>query len=275
MPAVSSADRVSISIAGSIATVTMTRADKMNGLDFAMMDALIDAAHGLARNNAVRVVILHGDGRAFCAGLDFASVGKQPTKMALGFVRLPWNSTNKFQEVCWSWRKLPMPVIAVTHGVCYGGGIQLALAADFRISTPDCELSVMEAKWGLIPDMTGSVTLGELVAIDVAKRLAMTGEVLSGTDAKELGIVTEVADEPLQRAQELAEQLAARSPDAVAATKRLMNTTRHVSAEKAFKVERSLQLKLIRGTNHKIARAAGMAKQIPEFVDRTLRGSGS
>lgn len=266
----SKAERVSVEIDGHIAVVTMTRADKLNGLDFDMMDALVDAAHGLRTRREVRVVILRGDGPAFCAGLDFAGVGKEPRKMMLGFFKLPWRDTNRFQEVAWAWRRLPMPVICVVHGRAYGGGIQLALAADFRISTPDCELSVMEAKWGLIPDMTGSVTLSELVGIDIAKRLAMTGEIFDGNKALELGVVSEVAEDPMARAQEFAAELAARSPDAVTATKKLLNRTRHQNARRAFGVERGLQLKLIRGVNHKIARKAGMARETPSYVDRTL-----
>ncbi len=264
-------ERVSVEITGPVAIVSMTRAEKLNGLDFDMLDGLVEVAHGLAHNRAVRVVILRGDGPAFSAGLDFGSVGKQPARMFLSFLKFPWQETNRFQEVAWAWRRLPMPVIAVLHGRCYGGGLQIALGADFRISTPDCELSVMEAKWGLIPDMTGSVTLSELVGIDVAKRLAMTGEIFDGDRAFELGLVSEVADDPLARALEFAEQLAERSPDAVAATKKLLNRTRHKSPRSAFGVERGLQLTLIRGVNHKIARTAGMAREIPSYVDRTLR----
>jgi enoyl-CoA hydratase/carnithine racemase len=268
----STAERVSVEINGPVAIVSMTRADKLNGLDFAMLDGLTAAAHGLASDRTVRVVILRGDGPAFSAGLDFGSVGKQPVRMFLSFLKFPWQDTNRFQEVAWAWRRLPMPVIAVLQGRCYGGGLQIALGADFRIAAPDCEISMMEAKWGLIPDMTGSVTLSELVGIDVAKRLTMTGEIISGATALELGVVSEIAEDPLARAWAFADQLAARSPDAVAATKQLLNRARHKGPRSAFGIERGLQLTLIRGVNHKIARTAGIAKEIPSFVDRTLRG---
>jgi enoyl-CoA hydratase/carnithine racemase len=237
-----------------------------------MFDALLEAAHRLRRDRSVRAVILCGDGPAFSAGLDFAAVSRQPAHMVLAFLKLPWQATNRFQEVAWAWRRLPMPVIAVLHGRCYGGGLQIALAADFRISTPDCELSVMEAKWGLIPDMTGSITLSELVGLDIAKRLAMTGETFDGRRALELGVVSEVADDPLGRAHAFAEQLAGRSPDAVAATKALLNANRHRAPGSAFRRERGLQLRLLAGVNHRIARTAGMAREIPSFVDRSLRG---
>ncbi|MQA62237.1 MAG: crotonase/enoyl-CoA hydratase family protein [Actinophytocola sp.] len=264
-------ERVRTEIRDNIAYVTMTRGDKFNGLDLEMFHALVAAAKELKSNRDVRAVILQGEGPAFCAGLDFASVGKNPVKFALNFLRVPGRATNLYQQVCWAWRELPMPVIAVVHGRCYGGGLQLALAADFRFATPDCEFSIMEAKWGLVPDMTGSVTLRELLGMDVAKRLTMTGESFDGERAAALGVVTEASPTPLKAAEALAEQLATRSPDAVAATKFLFNRTRHLSPRAAFRIESRFQRRLLNGANHKIARAAGMAKEVPQFVRRTFR----
>jgi len=262
--------RVHTEVRNSIAYVTMTRGAKFNGLDLAMFRALIDAARDVRRDREVRAVILRGEGPAFCAGLDFKSVSKQPSKLLLNLFRWPWQEANLFQRACWEWRNLPVPVIAVLHGQCYGGGVQLALAADFRFATPDCELSIMEAKWGLIPDMTGSVTLRELVGMDVAKRLTMTGELFDGRKAAELGLVTEVSEDPLHEAEMLAKELATKSPDAVAYTKKLFHRTAHLSPRRALRIESRLQLRLLRGVNHKIARTAGMAKQVPQYVRRTL-----
>lgn len=264
-------ERVSCDIRDDVAYVTMTRPDKFNGLDLDMFRALVKAAKSIRRNRDVRAVILQGEGPAFCAGLDFASVGKHPVAFGLNFLRVPGSATNLYQEVCWAWRELPVPVIAVVHGRCYGGGLQLALAADFRFTTPDCEFSILEAKWGLIPDMTGSVTLRELVGIDVAKRLTMTGEFFTGDQAAELGIATGSSPTPLKEAEALVEQLKTRSPDAIAATKALFHRTRHRSPRAAFRIESRLQRKLMFGANHKIARAAGMAKEVPAFVRRSLR----
>ncbi|SDJ24939.1 Enoyl-CoA hydratase/carnithine racemase [Rhodococcus triatomae] len=213
-------------------------------------------------------MILRGDGAAFSAGLDFASVGKNPARLALAFAKIPGQKTNLFQRACWAWRSLPVPVIAVLHGRCYGGGLQLALAADFRFSTPDCELSVLEAKWGLIPDMTGSVTLRELVGMDLAKRLTMTGEMFDGRRAHEWGLVSGVSEHPLTDAEELAARIATRSPDSVAATKKLFQNTWHRSPRAAFAVETLLQLRLLTGRNHTIARKAGTAGPTPEFGPR-------
>lgn len=262
--------RVSTEIRDNVAYVTLTRPDKLNGLDFQMFEALISAAKKIERDKDIRAVILQGEGKAFCAGLDFAGVGKTPVKMALNFFRAPGKATNLYQEVCWAWRELPVPVVAVIHGHCYGGGMQIALACDFRFTTPDAQLSILEAKWGLVPDMSGSVTLRELLGMDVAKRLTMTGEIFDGTRAKELGLVTEVTENPLKAAEELLAQILTRSPDAVAATKALLHRTRHVSPRAAFRIESRFQRKLLMGANHKIAKAAGMAKELPKFARRTF-----
>lgn len=264
-------DRVSVEIDGPLAHVTMTREDRLNGLDLAMLRGLVDAAAEVRADRSVRAVVLSGAGRSFSAGLDFASVTKNQGQMMFHFFRPPWRSTNLYQEACWAWRRLPVPVLAVIQGHCFGGALQLALGADFRFAKPDAQFSVMEAKWGLAPDMSGTATLRELLPMDVAKRLAMTAEVFDGTKAHELGLVTEVADDPRAAAVELAEQLATRSPDALAATKRLFQRTRHVSPWQAFRLESVYQLRLLLGANHKIARKAGAAGKVAEYVNRTFR----
>lgn len=256
---------------GRVAHVTLNRPEKYNALDLELLHALVDVAGQVAADRSIRAVILAGAGRAFCAGLDFAAVAKAgPLATARGFVKLPGRRTNLFQQACWAWRELPVPVIAVLHGPCFGGGLQLALAADFRFATPDCELSVMEAKWGLIPDMTGSVTLRELVGMDVAKRLTMTAEIVDGRQALAYGLVTGVADDPAKEADALVGQLLTRSPDAVALTKRLFHSTWTQSPRRAFWTETWLQARLMRTANHRVARAANLAKELPTYVSRRL-----
>jgi len=262
-------ERVVVEVRDQIAYATLNRPDKYNGLDFPMFRDLVAAAKRIEKDRDIRAVILQGEGKAFCAGLDFAAFGKESTvSQAKAFAKLPGRETNMFQESCWAWRTLPVPVIAVTHGYCYGGGLQLALAADFRFSTPDCEFAVLEAKWGLIPDMTGSVTLRELLPMDLAKRLTMTAETFDGTKALEYGLVTGVSDEPLKEAETLAAEIITRSPDAIAYTKRLFHETWYRAPRWAFWTETVLQGRLLTGANHKIARKAGMAKQAPQWVTR-------
>jgi enoyl-CoA hydratase/carnithine racemase len=265
-------ERVLVDIRDQVAYVTLNRPEKYNGLDFPMFHGLVAAAGRVAADRTVRAVVLSGAGKAFCAGLDFAAFGKASAlDQARAFAKLPTQTTNLFQRSCWVWRELPVPVIAVMHGHCFGGGMQLALAADFRFATPDCELSGMEAKWGLIPDMTGSVTLRELVPMDLAKRLTMTAEVFDGGKALEYGLVTGVSDDPRKDAEALAAELIARSPDAVALTKRLFHTTWTSSPRAAFWTESWLQQKLLRGANHKIVRKANLAKELPAYVARRFK----
>lgn len=264
-------DRVRVEVVDEVAHVTLDRPDKLNALDMAMMHGLVDAAKQVKADRSVRAVLLRGEGSAFCAGLDFASVGKQPAKAARGFVKLPGQTANLYQRACWAWRRLPVPVVAVVQGHCFGGGMQLALAADFRYTDPACEFSVMEAKWGLIPDMSGSVSLRELVPMDVAKRLTMTAEIIDGSEAKKLGLVTGVGDDPLAEAQSLIAKLMTRSPDAVAASKKLLQSTWHKSPRWAFWTESRLQLALMRGANFKIARKANLAQEPPRFRQRNQR----
>lgn len=263
-------DRVSTEIEGSIARVTLNRPDKLNGLDLDMLTGLIDAAKKLRGNRDVRAIILSGAGSSFSAGLDFASVSKQPRRMMLGFLRPPWRTTNLYQRACWIWRQLPVPVIAVVRGHCFGGGLQIALGTDFRLTTPDCQFSILEAKWGLVPDMSGTVTLRELLPMDVLKRLTMTGEIFDGRKAHELGLVTEVIDDPAAAAEELAAEIATRSPDSVAATKLLLHEVWNASPRKAFRRESLRQLRLMLGANHKIARKSASKADAPEFVRRTI-----
>ncbi|MEZ0581303.1 crotonase/enoyl-CoA hydratase family protein [Nocardioides sp. MH1] len=259
---------VTCSIEAGVAHVRLDRADKLNALTLPILQDLASTAHGLRKDKDLRAVIVSGEGDAFCAGLDFASVMKNPTGIAKAFVPLPWRGTNLFQEACWAWRRVPVPVIAAVHGHCLGGGLQIALAADFRIATPDSRWSVLEGKWGLIPDMSGIAALSELVGIDQAKLLTMTAEVFDGTRALELGLVTKLDNDPLAGAQRLAADLAVKSPDALAAAKRLFNDTWHSSPRRTFARERLEQAFLLAARNTKAAREAAFKKSEPAYGPR-------
>jgi enoyl-CoA hydratase/carnithine racemase len=258
-------------ITDGIAHVRLTRTDKLNALTLRTLDELIATARELRKDKTLRAVVISGDGSSFCAGLDFASVLKSPAGILKAFTPLPWRGTNAFQEACWAWRRLPVPVIAAVDGHCYGGGIQLALAADFRIATPDSEWSVLEARWGLIPDMTGIRTLSELVGIDTAKKLTMTAQLLSGKEAADLGLVTELAADPVVAALDLGRRIAERSPDSVAAAKRLFNNTRTASPRATFARERAEQLLLLTLANTSAARNAAFKRVAPAFGPRFRR----
>ena len=255
-----------------VARVQLSRPDKLNALTLDMLDDLVATARRLRADRSLRAVILSGAGDSFCAGLDFATVLKNPRAVAAAFVPRPWLGTNTFQEACWAWRRLPVPVVAAVHGHCFGGGVQIALGADFRFTTPDAKWSVLESKWGLIPDMSGIQSLTEVVGLDVAKRLTMTGGVVSGEQAAALGLVTGVADEPRAAAEELIAEIMTRSPDAVAAAKRLFERTWSAGPRRTFARERAEQLRLLlRTPNTHRARQAAFAREAPEFAPRHKR----
>lgn len=260
-------DRVRIDVADHVATVTLARPDKHNALDVPMFNGIAAAAERLATEPGVRAIVLHGDGPSFCSGLDVQGVmANQPGSDAL-MDPLRGEVPNWFQRAAYGWIQVPVPVIAAIHGYCLGGGLQIALAADIRIATAVARLSVLEVKWGLIPDMAITRTLPRLVRIDVAKELAYTGKVISGEEAEELGLVTRLAEDPLAVARELAAEIAGRSPHAVRGMKRLFDESWTGSPEATLRLEADLQLGLIGTPNQLAAVAAGLSKQPAEFVD--------
>lgn len=259
---------VTTRIEDGIAHVRLARPDKLNALTIDTLAELVAAAGRLRRDRTLRAVVIAGDGDSFCSGLDIPSTLKQPRRIVGAFIPVPWRGTNLFQEACWAWRRVPVPVIAAVHGHCYGGGLQIALGADFRFATADSKWSVLEGKWGIIPDMTGVRSLSEVVGLDVAKRLTMTAEEISGSEAARLGLVSEVHDDPIAAATAFAQRLAGRSPDALAAAKSLFDGAVTASARRTFARERRVQLRLLMLKNTKILQRAAMKRTTPEFRPR-------
>jgi enoyl-CoA hydratase/carnithine racemase len=262
-----SAERVRIEIADHVAVVTLSRPEKHNALDRPMFDAIIAAAERLRSEPGVRAVVLHGDGPSFCSGLDIAALmSAQPDGEAITST-LRAAVPNFFQRAAHDWIELPMPVIAAIHGNCLGGGLQIALGADIRIATADARLSVMEVKWGLVPDMAITRTLPRLVTIDVARELAYTGRVFDGAEAARLGVVTRVSADPLADSVALATEIASRSPDAVRGVKRLFEESWTAAAQGSLGLEAALQLQLIGSPNQLAAVTAGLTRAPAEFTD--------
>lgn len=256
-----------------VADVRLNRPDKMNALDGAMFDALVDTGAALAADSSVRAVVLSGEGRAFCAGLDFsgfhsmADGGDDASSMsAIGTVG-EGAITHHGQQAAWVWHEMPAPTIAAIHGVALGGGIQIALAADMRIVAPDARLSVLESRWGLSPDMTATQTLVRLTGVDIAKDLAFTGRMVEGIEAAEIGLATRLADDPRAAALELAEEIAGKSPHAIRAVKRLLNQAPDRSVAEGFAAERAEIGALIGSPNQVEAVTAYFETRTPEFAD--------
>jgi enoyl-CoA hydratase/carnithine racemase len=244
---------VTLKIENDIAYVTLNRAEKRNALDMAMFKAIDRISRRLKRDRRIRAVIVQGAGEDFCSGLDIKSVMRQKSAaMSLLAKWLP-GQANLAQRVSCNWRKIPVPVIMVIQGRCWGGGMQIALGADFRFSTPQASFSIMEGKWGLIPDMGGNLALREIVAKDVALKLAMTAEVISAQRALELGLITHVSDDPLAQARLLAGQIIERSPDAVAALKKLYQQNWFRAEWLMLAKESYYQTKILLGKNQGLA----------------------
>ncbi|MDQ3385610.1 MAG: crotonase/enoyl-CoA hydratase family protein [Actinomycetota bacterium] len=272
------AERVRVTTDGGVADVRLDRPDKLNALDPAMFAAIVEAGEALKDDTSVRAVVLSGEGRGFCAGLDFSSfqamaspgdgggaAGDGGGAGAIG--RTDGRLTHLGQQAAWVWTELPVPVIAAVHGPCLGGGLQIALGADLRIVAPDATLSVLEVRWGITPDMTATVTLPRLVGIDVAKELTWTGRTVRGEEAVRLGLATRLADDPRAAALELAGELAGKSPHAIRAAKALFDpAARRTLAEQLVEERRAIG-SLIGSPNQVEAVTAFFEKRAPAFQD--------
>ncbi len=297
-------DRVICRIDDGVADVRLNRPDKLNALDAAMFAALNEAGEALRVDRSLRTVVLSGEGRGFCAGLDLASFAAMATSAAepgpaaepglaaepgpvaepgpagddrdggdgggtAGLLggRAAGRVANRAQQAAWVWREIEVPVIAAIHGVALGGGLQIALGADLRIVAPDARLSVLEVRWGLVPDMSGTWTLPRLVRPDVAKELTWTGRMVDGREAVRLGLATRVSDDPLADALALAADLAARSPHAVRAAKALLDASLDDTAAEHLLAESAAMGALIGSANHNEAVSAWFDQRAPRFDD--------
>src|SRR6201996_6919471 len=266
-------ERVSISITDGVADVRLVRADKMNALDAAMFEALVAATDRLGDDKTVRAVVLSGEGRAFCAGLDMGRFAAMKDGGGHGIpgaerdlAARTHGLANFAQQAVWGWRQLPVPVIAAVHGVAFGGGFQLALGADMRFLAPDARMSVMEIKWGLIPDMAGTPILASLVRDDILRELTYTGRIFSAQEAMSYGLATRICDDPRTAALEVAREIAGKSPDAIRAAKRLLNNL-SVDPGPALLAESVEQMKLMGGPNQLEAVRANIDKRAPRFAE--------
>ncbi len=260
---------------GAVAHVQLNRPEKYNALSPAMFDAIIAAGESLAQAKDVRAVVLSGNGRGFCAGLDFQSFQGMAERGANAEVATLAGSpaaqgadpANRAQKPGLVWKRLPVPVIAAIHGVAFGGGLQIALGADIRIAAPDARFSVMEIKWGLVPDMSLTQTIRDLLPLDKVKELTFTGRILEGEEALALGLVTRVTADPLAAALALAEEIAGKSPDAIRAGKQLLETAWHADPATGLQLEARLQTSLMGAPNQKEAVAANFENRAPNFQD--------
>ena len=261
-------DRVSIDLADNgVAQVRFTRGDKMNALDRAQFEAVLEAGQALREMKGLRVAVLSGEGRAFCAGLDLSSMAAGGSNPQAKLVDRTHGNANRAQEAAMTWRKCPVPVIAAVHGVCFGGGLQIASGADIRVVHPATRMAVMEMKWGLVPDMGGYALWRGLVRDDILRELTYTNREFSGEEALGLGFATMIGDDPLARATALAETIANKNPDAIRGSKRLFKVMQEEGEDAILLAESREQDGIMRTPNQVEAVMAEMEKRPPRFAD--------
>ena len=265
-------DRITITRDGPVAIVTLSRAEKFNALDPAMFAGITEAGEALRGDASVRAVVLTGAGDHFCAGLDLASFQSSLMDAAAfstrALSRPDGEIANEFQKPMHVWKEIPVPVIAALRGVAYGGGCQLALGADIRIAAPDVRLSVMEVKWGLVPDMGLTTALPRLMRIDVAKDLVLTGRIVEAEEALAIGLVTRIEADPLAAGIAAAHAMAERSPDAIRGIKALLERSWTAAPADALRMEAEIQASVIGGANQREAVRANLEKRKPVFADK-------
>jgi enoyl-CoA hydratase/carnithine racemase len=266
-------DRIRLSIDQGVADLRLNRPDKMNALDQAMFDALVDAGLSLIAQPGLRAVVLSGEGRAFCAGLDmgrFEKIAAPGTDSSAHEMRLKprkYGKANGAQYAALVWQDIPVPVIAAVHGAALGGGFQIMLGADMRFVAPDTKMAVMEMKWGLVPDMGGLALMRHLARDDVVRELTYSARVFTGAEALALGFATRVCAEPYAEAMAFAREIASKSPDAIRAAKRLFNLAQHADPATMLQAESDEQVGVMGKLNQVEAVTANLQKRAPRFID--------
>ncbi|WP_439817433.1 crotonase/enoyl-CoA hydratase family protein [Zavarzinia sp. CC-PAN008] len=267
-------ERISVEITDGVADVRLIRVDKMNALDPHMFAALVETGNRLKADKSLRAIVLSGEGRAFCAGLDtsnFARMregGEGPRVSSAGgsLEERTHGICNNAQYAVWVWREMPVPVIAAVHGVAFGGGFQVALGADMRYMAPGTKLSVMEAKWGLVPDMAGMAIMRRLAREDVVRELTYTARIFTAEEALAFGFATRVCNDPRAEALATAREIARKNPDAIRAAKRIINNYSDADAGAILQAESSEQVKIMGTPNQVEAVTAEMEKRAPRFA---------
>jgi enoyl-CoA hydratase/carnithine racemase len=259
---------LSLEYRNNVAWVTLNRPDKQNALTFEMFLAIDETIKTLKKDKTLRAVVLQGAGENFCSGLDVKSVMKRPSAiLRLLFKWLPGNA-NLAQRVCLAWRQLPIPVIALIKGNCFGGGMHIALGADYRIAHSQAKLAIMESRWGLCPDMGSGPLLPTLMGYDQAMILSITAQPIAAEHAAKIGLVSNISDDPEADCEQLLTMLLQRSPDALAAIKRINQAAYDINLRKTLAKETWSQIKLLLNKNTRVAMHNATSEQQKTYQSR-------
>ena len=264
--------RIELDINSGVAEVKLNRPEKHNALDHAMFESLIDVGEKLAKDRSIRAVILYGAGKSFCAGIDLSIFSGESSSDDFLNKMEPRDDSlaNYYQSAAYVWREIPVPVIAALHGAVYGGGLQIALGADIRYADKNSAISIMEIKWGIIPDMALTTSIPNLINIDKAFEITMTGDILDAKTAFKLGLITGVKSDPLSQARELANIICQKSPDAIRSIKKLFYDTWGSNDKISLSMEADIQKKVMSSPNHMEAVKSSINRSEPDFSDSEL-----
>lgn len=267
-------DAVQLSVTNGVADLRLNRPDKLNAVDEAIMTGLHAAITDIHNDSNVRVVVISGNGKGFCSGLDFSNFGAMLSGeltaegVADAYDELSPAGANQAQQLGWAWQELPVPVIAAVHGAALGAGLNIALGADIRIVHPETKMGFVEITFGLLPDMSATQSLRRLVGLDRCKDLIFTGRKFTGQQALEYGLATELSDDPLTTALEMAASIAKRNPDAVRKGKQLLNNSALVSVRDGLIEESNCSRSLMGTPNQLEAVMSTFEKRESQFTDR-------
>ncbi|MEM7112131.1 MAG: crotonase/enoyl-CoA hydratase family protein [Chloroflexota bacterium] len=259
-------ERVTLTVNNHVGIIKFNRPEKMNALDGAQIEAILNVADAVQQDASIRAVVLAGEGRAFCAGIDVGGLADGLSAGEPGYVTTRTHGiANRWQQIAWQWREMQVPVIAAVHGVAFGGGLQIMMGADIRIVAPDTKLSIMEMKWGLIPDMAGTQLFRHSVRDDVLRMLTYTHRIFSGEEALGYGFATQVSETPFEDSLALAQEIASKSPSAVVLAKKVLNAAPYADVAEGFMTESILQEQLLGSKNQLESVFAGMQKRAGNF----------
>jgi len=260
---------IKLEIKNKIATITLNRPQKKNALTLEMLVTLSTIGDNLKNETSLKCIIIKGSAGTFSSGIDITSFASLASdKQLLNSIMAPLDgvSYNQIQKSCLIWQEISIPVVAVLEGPVFGAGLQLALGADIRIAGDNTVLSIMETKWGLIPDMGITQTLPKLISYDQALYATLTSNLITATEAKSLGLVTICSKNPYDESTKWVKGISARSPEAIVSTKTLYKKAWSEKTTENVRLEALLQTKLIGSPNQMEAVLANIENRTPNFV---------
>ena len=255
------ADAVSTEIVDRVAVVTIERPEKRNAMDLAVFDGLRAAAEAADADPEVGAILVRGRDGTFSSGIDTSIFGGQAEQ------GITFEFIDRLQSAFTAFEECDTPTVAAIEGPCFGAGIQLAVACHVRLVAPTAQLSVMEARWGLVPDLGGCVRIPRLVGLGRATELTLTARRVGADEALAIGLaeVALPAEDPQAAALDWARRVAA-GPGALRRVPRLLRENLGRDREAGLRAEAEVQIACIEGPDFKEAVVSSLEGREPRFV---------